>query len=71
MDKQTVNPTNHGLTSLPPVSADLLLLHAPAIFDFRERRDIYFPFLGTSGDVQISPLYEYFPVGFRPCNGFC
>ena len=26
-----------------------------------ERRDIYFPFLGTSGDVPITPLYEYFP----------
>ena len=51
--------------SLPTLSADLLLLHAPAIFDFRSRRDIYFPFLGTSGDVPITPLYEYFPVGFR------
>jgi hypothetical protein len=28
-----------------------LLIHPPAFFDFRERRDIYFPFLGTSGDV--------------------
>lgn len=51
--------------TLPKLSADLLLLHAPAIFDFRSRRDIYFPFLGTSGDVPITPLYEYFPVGFR------
>ncbi len=51
--------------ALPKLSADLLLLHAPAIFDFRSRRDIYFPFLGTSGDVPITPLYEYFPVGFR------
>jgi clorobiocin biosynthesis protein CloN6 len=51
--------------ALPPLSADLLLLHAPAFFDFRERRDIYFPFLGTSGDVPITPLYEYFPIGFK------
>lgn len=50
---------------LPPLKADLLLLHAPAFFDFRDRRDIYFPFLGTSGDVPITPLYEYFPVGFK------
>jgi len=50
---------------LPPLRADLLLLHAPAFFDFRARRDIYFPFLGTSGDVPITPLYEYFPVGFK------
>lgn len=50
---------------LPPLAADLLLLHAPAYFDFRGRRDIYFPFLGTSGDVPITPLYEYFPLGFK------
>lgn len=51
--------------SLPTLHADLVLLHAPAFFDFRDRRDIYFPFLGTSGDVPITPLYEYFPVGFK------
>ena len=51
--------------ALPPLQADLLLMHAPAIFEFRDRRDLYFPFLGTSGDVPITPLYEYFPVGFR------
>ncbi len=53
------------VTSYPPLKADLLLLHAPAFFDFRDRRDIYFPFLGTSGDVPITPLYEYYPLGFR------
>src|SRR6187549_3329184 len=50
---------------LPSLRADLVLLHAPAFFDFRKRQDIYFPFLGTSGDVPITPLYEYFPVGFK------
>src|SRR5688572_25708431 len=50
---------------LPSLTADLLLIHAPAFFEFRERRDIYFPFLGTSGDVPITPLYEYFPFGFK------
>jgi clorobiocin/coumermycin A biosynthesis protein CloN6/CouN6 len=52
-------------TQLPPLRADLLLLHAPASFDFRNRRDIYYPYLSTSGDVPITPLYEYFPVGFK------
>lgn len=56
--------------SLPPLQADLLLLHAPAVFEFRQRRDIYFPFLGTSGDVPITPLYEYFPVGFKTLQRF-
>ena len=50
---------------LPALKADMVLLHAPAFFDFRQRRDIYFPFLGTSGDVPITPLYEYFPIGFK------
>ena len=55
---------------LKTLTADLLLLHAPAFFDFRDRRDIYFPFLGTSGDVPITPLYEYFPIGFKMLRVF-
>ena len=51
--------------SLPTLQADLILVQAPAFFDFRERRDIYFPFLGTAGAVPITPLYEYFPIGFK------
>lgn len=50
---------------LPRVEADLVLIHAPAFFDFRRRGDIYFPYLSTSGDVPITPLYEYFPIGFK------
>ena len=57
-------------SSLPTLQADLLLLHPPAFFEFRERRDIYFPFLGTSGDVPITPLYEYFPLGFKTLQRF-
>src|SRR5215470_10670675 len=58
-------PAALSALGLPTLSADLLLMHAPAFFDFRNRRDIYFPFLGTSGDVPITPLYEYFPIGFK------
>jgi clorobiocin biosynthesis protein CloN6 len=65
MNKPTQDWKINQSNSFPPLSADLLLLHAPAFFDFRGRRDIYFPFLGTSGDVPITPLYEYFPVGFK------
>lgn len=57
-------------SSLPSLRSDLMLIHAPAFFDFRNRRDIYFPFLGTSGDVPITPLYEYFPVGFKILQGY-
>jgi clorobiocin biosynthesis protein CloN6 len=48
----------------------MVLMHAPAFFDFRQRRDIYFPFLGTSASVPITPLYEYFPVGFKTLQQF-
>lgn len=65
MNRQIQDSKGNQSNPLPPLSADLLLLHAPAFFDFRDRRDIYFPFLGTSGDVPITPLYEYFPVGFK------
>jgi clorobiocin/coumermycin A biosynthesis protein CloN6/CouN6 len=54
-----------GVATFPQKTVDLLLIHAPAFFDFRDREDIYFPYLSTSGDVPITPLYEYFPVGFK------
>jgi hypothetical protein len=50
---------------LPRLGADLLLVHPPAFHDFRNRRDLYFPFMGTSGDIPITPLYEVFPLGFK------
>jgi hypothetical protein len=28
----------------PTVRADLMLVHPPAFFDFRDRSDIYFPY---------------------------
>lgn len=52
------------------MSADLVLLHAPAFFDFRDRDDILFPYLSTSGDVPITPLYEYFPLGFKSLHRY-
>ena len=50
---------------LPKLRADLLLVHPPAFHEFRGRRDLYFPFMGTTGDVPITPLYEIFPLGFK------
>lgn len=58
-------PTPIGGSALPRVTADLVLVHAPAFFDFRHCGDVYFPYLGTSGDVPITPLYEFFPLGWK------
>src|SRR5688572_18027509 len=56
--------------AFPRINADFVLIHAPASFDFRGRGDIYYPYLSTSGDVPITPLYEYFPVGFKTIQRF-
>ncbi len=65
MERETTASAARPRASLRRVRADLLLLHAPAFFDFRDRGDVYFPYLSTSGDVPITPLYEYFPLGFK------
>lgn len=47
------------------LSADLLLVHPPAYFDFRDNGEVYWPFLSSGGSEPITPLYENFPVGFK------
>ncbi len=47
------------------ITTDIIFIHAPAFFDFRKMDTIYFPYLSTSSDVPITPLYEYFPLGFK------
>ena len=43
---------------------DIFLLHAPSIFDFRERDDMLFAYLSDSGSVNITSIYEMYPIGF-------
>jgi clorobiocin/coumermycin A biosynthesis protein CloN6/CouN6 len=42
---------------------DLVLLHAPSVYDFRERDDILFAYLGNSDSVHVSAIFEMPPVG--------
>lgn len=49
---------------------DLLLVHAPAFYDFRKENHVYFPFMSTSGDVPITPVYEFYPVGFNTLKSY-
>jgi B12-binding domain/radical SAM domain protein len=42
-------------------SVDLLLLHPPSVYDFRERSILYGP---ISDMVPSSPVFEMYPVGF-------
>jgi len=46
------------------VEADLILLHAPSVYDFRDRDDILFAYLSDSDSVNVSSIYEMFPLGF-------
>jgi B12-binding domain/radical SAM domain protein len=41
--------------------ADLILIHAPAVFDFRERSIMYGP---VSDMVPSTPVFEMYPLGF-------
>ncbi len=44
------------------LKADLFLLHAPSVYDFRERDDILFAYLSDS--VNVTSVYEMYPVGW-------
>src|SRR5215472_13489860 len=46
------------------LSADLFLLHAPSLFDFRDRDDLLFAYLSDSDSVNVTSIYEMFPLGF-------
>ncbi len=42
---------------------DVILVHAPSVYDFRGRDDVTFPYLGNSDSVHVSPIFEMPPVG--------
>lgn len=44
---------------------DLILIHAPSVFDFRNRDDILFAYLSNSEVVTVSQIYEMYPLGFK------
>ena len=46
------------------LDADLFLLHAPSVFDFRERDDMLFAYLSDSDSVNVTSIYEMYPIGW-------
>jgi clorobiocin biosynthesis protein CloN6 len=54
MDQQTVSR----------LEADLFLLHAPSVYDFRERDDMLFAYLSDSDSVNVTSIYEMYPIGW-------
>lgn len=47
-----------------PIKADLILLHAPSVFDFRQRDDVLFAYLSDSDSVNVTSVFEMYPLGF-------
>jgi clorobiocin/coumermycin A biosynthesis protein CloN6/CouN6 len=46
------------------LAADLFLLHAPSVYDFRERDDLLFAYLSDSDSVNVTSVYEMYPIGW-------
>ncbi|HWQ83064.1 MAG TPA: cobalamin-dependent protein, partial [Anaerolineales bacterium] len=46
------------------IKADLILLHAPSVFDFRQRDDVLFAYLSDSDSVNVTSIFEMYPLGF-------
>jgi len=45
------------------LKADLFFLHAPSVYDFRDRDDLLFAYLGDSDSVNTTTIYEIYPLG--------
>jgi clorobiocin/coumermycin A biosynthesis protein CloN6/CouN6 len=48
----------------PRLGADPFLLHAPSVYDFRERDDMLFAYLSDSNSVDVTSVYEMYPIGW-------
>lgn len=42
---------------------DIILIHAPSVYDFRNRDDLLFAYLSNSGGIHVSSIFEMPPVG--------
>jgi clorobiocin biosynthesis protein CloN6 len=42
---------------------DMILIHAPSVYDFRTRDDVLFAYLSNSDSVHVSSIFEMPPVG--------
>jgi B12-binding domain/radical SAM domain protein len=49
------------------IKADLTLLHAPSVYDFREKSIFYGP---MSDLVPSSPIFEMYPIGFLTLSNY-
>ncbi|WJV44216.1 hypothetical protein [Streptomyces flavofungini] len=53
-------------SSTSRLEADMFLLHAPSVYEFRERDDMLFAYLSDSDSdsVNVTSVYEIYPIGW-------
>ncbi|MBC00394.1 MAG: radical SAM protein [Rhodobacteraceae bacterium] len=52
------------------VKADLILIHAPAIYDFRNRDDFVLGWYASQESSNVTPIFEMHPLGFLSIKSF-
>ena len=52
------------------VRADMILVHAPAIFDFRNRDDIALGWYASQESSNVTPIFEMYPLGFLSIKSY-
>ena len=62
---------NQNRSNNQTLKADLFLLHAPSVYDFRERDDVLFAYLSDSVSVNVTSIYEMYPIGFFQSSRDC
>jgi B12-binding domain/radical SAM domain protein len=64
---QTGHPVSREFSGMAAKTVDLLLLHPPSVYDFRERSILYGP---VSDMVPSSVVFEIYPIGFLTIAGY-
>jgi clorobiocin biosynthesis protein CloN6 len=54
----------NNAAAIATIKADLILLHAPSVYDFRERDDLLFAYLSDSDSVNVTSIFEMYPLGY-------
>lgn len=52
------------------IKADLILVHAPAIFDFRNRDDVALGWYSSQDSSNVTPIFEMYPLGFLSMKSY-
>ena len=50
---------------------DIILLHAPSVYDVRQRDDVLLAYLSNPDSVRVSPIFEMPPWAFWPSTKTC